>query len=140
MQLKELPASVQTKAKKGLCIEKFCTKSRPKRGKGFAGLRCHCCSRKKWAEDNPGKYIFANLRGNARRRGKEFTLTWPQFEEFLKRENYLRRKRGRTKTSVSIDRQKNSEGYHESNLATLTIQGNSWKRNYVDYFARQYES
>lgn len=134
MRLEELPPEVQRKAKKGLCIERFCGKSRPKNGKKFKGLRCSCCARKKWAEENPGKYILANLRGNARRRGKEFTLTWEQFEAFLKRENYLRRKRGRTKTSVSVDRPKNEFGYHEWNIGTLTIRDNAWKRQYVDYF------
>lgn len=95
--------------------------------------------RRDWAERNPEKYLYANLRGNARRRGKVFDISFEAFSAFLKKENYLRRKRGRTKTSVSVDRDNNKLGYIEGNLRAIKIQDNSWKRNYVDYF-RQAEN
>jgi hypothetical protein len=128
----------QTKHRRGICITSFCT-TQPKAYKnGKRPLRCSACRRREWAEKNPEKYLYANLRGNARRRGKVFDISFEDFNEFLIRENYLRRKRGRTKTSVSIDRVENKLGYTKGNLAAIKIQANSWKRHYVDYF-RQIE-
>jgi hypothetical protein len=134
---KRASALTQTEARKhrnGICITPFCTTA-PKRYKtGKVPLRCSACCRREWAEKNPEKYLYANLRGNARRRGKVFDISFEAFTAFLTRENYLRRKRGRTKTSVSVDRDRNELGYIEGNLRAITIQANSVKRNYVDYF------
>lgn len=123
------------KKRAGLCIEPFCMKKAAKKRH-----RCHACARADWARRNPEKYLFCNLRGNARRRGKEFGLTIEEFKDFLIQENYLRRKRGRTKTSVSVDRKQNERGYFRDNLQALTISGNSEKMHYVDYYRRQYEN
>lgn len=124
---RELTTGEIRKRKKGLCITKGCRKKSKRR-------YCSACARRSWAESNPGKYVFANLRGNAKRRGKEFSLTWEEFESFLKRENYLDKPRGREKFSVSVDREFNEFGYHAWNIKSISIQENSMKRSYVDYF------
>lgn len=133
MRLEALPPAEKRKAKNGFCIEKFCRKRRPKKGKRFVGLRCSCCARRKWAEENPVKYVLANLRGNARRRGKEFSLTLEEFKKFTEKEKYFEKPRGREKLSISVDREKNEFGYHAWNIKAITIQANSVKRAYVDY-------
>lgn len=126
----ELTPGEERKRRKGICIEWGCSK------KAKGAPRCAACHRRIWAENNPEKYLYANLRGNARRRGKVFEITFEEFSAFLKKENYLRRKRGRTKTSVSVDRDRNELGYVAGNLKAVTLSDNSWKRNYVDYFRR----
>jgi len=131
---KELTPNEARKKRAGLCIASYCTKKAPK-GRHM----CYACARRDWAERNPEHYLFCNLRGNARRRGKEFGISLDEFKEFLEKENYLRRKRGRTKTSVSIDRPDNTRGYFADNMGTLTLKANAEKMHYVDYFRRQYE-
>jgi hypothetical protein len=137
---KILNASEERKHRKGICITPFCTSKvkscKKKSGKVYTPLYCSACARRAWAEKNPEKYLYANLRGNARRRGKVFTISFEYFKKFLERENYLHRKRGRTKSSVSVDRPNNSLGYVEGNLKAITIKANSEKRHYVDYFRR----
>lgn len=141
---KQLSLGEERKRKKGICITLFCVKKvksykNKKTGKLIRPLKCSSCRKREWYEKYPEKYLFANLRSNARRRGKEFGLTFPQFKLFLDRENYMSRTRGRTKFSISIDRPNNSRGYFDDNLAAITIQANSWKRNYVDYFRNHEE-
>lgn len=137
----------QNEAKKqrlGICIAPFCSnhvkKVRRKNGTLYTPLRCSACARSDWAMRNPEKYLYANLRGNARRRGKVFAITLVEFMDFLKRENYLRRKRGRTRTSVSVDRVINELGYVAGNLKAITLSSNAVKRHYVDYFRRMEEA
>lgn len=124
------------KHRKGICISPFCSTAPTRYKNGSIPLRCSACKRREWAENNPEKYLYANLRGNARRRGKVFKISYDAFLAFLVKENYLRRKRGRTKTSVSVDRDRNELGYIEGNLRAITLQENSVKRNFVDYFRR----
>jgi hypothetical protein len=140
---KALTPGEARKHSKGICIAALCS-NRPKpvkrkRGK-YVPLLCAACARRSWALRNPEKYLYANLRGNARRRGKYFGITFPEFCEFLKREGYLDKIRGRTKYSVSIDRIENELGYILANMRTLSISANSEKRHYVDYFRRMEEN
>lgn len=138
-RFKLLTPHEQKKHRNGFCIMPYCMNV-PTPRKGKRPLLCSCCYKKQWAENNPVKYLYANLRGNAKRRGKVFDISFPDFLAFVTRENYLKRKRGRTATSVSIDRQNNELGYIAGNLEALTIRDNSWKRNYVDYFSRAREN
>lgn len=143
MAKKQLTQSEARKHRQGICIAPFCSNhvKTVKKDKGvkYTPLRCSACARADWALRNPEKYLYANLRGNARRRGKVFTITLADFLEFLKREKYLERKRGRTKHSVSVDREINALGYVPGNLRAITLQANSVKRHYVDYFRRMEE-
>lgn len=141
---KALTPGETRKRSKGVCIAPFCS-NRPKpvkrkRGGKYVPLLCSACARRSWAIRNPEKYLYANLRGNARRRGKYFGITFPEFCEFLTREKYLEKLRGRTKYSVSIDRVRNELGYILSNMAGVSIHYNTWKRHYVDYFRNMEEN
>lgn len=136
---KDLTANEAKKHRSGICITPFCSnhvKTVKRNGRTYVPLRCSACARADWALRNPEKYLYANLRGNARRRGKVFTITFEEFKAFLESENYLRRKRGRSKTSVSVDRVINELGYIAGNLKAITLQANSSKRHYVDYWRR----
>lgn len=73
---------------------------------------------KKWAKNNPMRYTFNNLKQNAKRRGKEFSLTFDQFKEFAIETDYMLGK-GRTRTSLHIDRDREEEGYHIDNIKVL---------------------
>ena len=69
------------------------------------------------------------LKHNAKRRQKEFDLTYEQFIEFCIETDYLVGK-GKTKHSYSIDRIDNSKGYTLSNIRILTLSANSQKSDF----------
>lgn len=65
---------------------------------------------------------------NAKRRRKEFTLTYKQFEEFCKRTGYNINK-GRNAECLSIDRIDDKKGYTIDNIQAITISENITKSN-----------
>lgn len=79
-----------------------------------------------WRRNNPEKYCYLTLKGNAKRRGKEFTITFEYFLEVIGETDYLSLK-GKTKTSLSIDRKDNNFGYVTGNLRIITLSQNSIK-------------
>jgi len=119
------------KIKLGRCITPFCAKKAGKRTR-----YCPACARRLWAEKYPEKYVFANLRGNARRRKKDFSLTLEEFLGFISENDYMKL-RGRGRLCLSIDRKRNWEGYHKDNIRAITVASNVSKRHYVDYFRNQ---
>ncbi len=119
------------KIKLGKCLTPFCSKKAAKKC-----VHCHACHRQKWAEKYPEKYVYANLRGNARRRKKDFSLTFEEFISFISENDYMKL-RGRGRLCLSIDRKRNWEGYHKDNIRTITVASNASKRNYVDYFRNE---
>ena len=86
-----------------------------------------CKSRLHW-QKYPLKYWHTTLKYNAKRREKEFTLTLEEFEEFCKQTGYGELK-GRTATSLSIDRVDNNLGYSKDNIKAITLSENSSKKN-----------
>src|SRR6266849_5653562 len=102
MRLLPLTDKEKKKHKKGLCITSFCLNKHRKH-------RCYCgkCQSRRFRESNPMRAIFINLRTNARRRKKAFSLTWDQFLSFIEREHHDQKPRGRTALSASIDRKRN---------------------------------
>lgn len=117
----------ENKKKKGLCITLYCRKTRP-RGSNY----CYCCIWRRLKERDYVRYVFYYTRSNAKRRGKEFSLTINQFREFCKSTGYIEGK-GRFKNNLSIDRIDNSQGYHADNIRVLTISENSSKGVTEDY-------
>lgn len=91
---------------------------------------CRSCEHIRLRDKDPVKLSFQNLRKNARRRGKEFTLTLEQFREFCIKHPYIQGK-GRTKDSYHIDRIDETKGYSIDNIQILTNAENFKK--YVDY-------
>ena len=73
---------------------------------------------RKYRASNPLRYVWQNLKDNAKRRGKEFTLTFEQWESFLSTNNYME-ERGRGSDSLNIDRRVNSQGYDINNIQVL---------------------
>jgi hypothetical protein len=73
----------------------------------------------KFRTENPIKNAFNNLRQNAKRRGKQFDLTFEQFEAFCVKTEYMLGK-GKTKDSFHIDRKEEHLGYTIGNIQVLT--------------------
>jgi hypothetical protein len=88
---------------------------------------CSKCKKRKYREKYPLKYIYDTIKMNAKRRRKEFTLTFDEFECFCRRTGYDKFK-GITADCLSIDRIKNSEGYHVWNIQAITVSKNSKKK------------
>jgi hypothetical protein len=65
---------------------------------------------------------------NAKRRGKEFTLTLKQFEEFCNKTGYDEKK-GITADSLTVDRIKDHLGYSVDNIQAITLSENVKKEN-----------
>lgn len=76
------------------------------------------------------KAAFQTLRQNARRRGKEFTLTFEDFEAFCYAFDYIAGK-GRKAKSYTVDRIDNEKGYTRDNIQMLTKSDNVKK--YLSY-------
>lgn len=111
------------KHSKGLCKTPYCTRQhRP--GK----WDCTLCNKNIQKRNNPLKYVYRNLRTNAKRRGKEFTLTLQEFIDFVGKTNYMR-KRGRGPKKFQIDRIDETKGYHAWNIQSITLRENVLKYN-----------
>jgi hypothetical protein len=96
---------------------------------------CSTCRSQQSRQRNPIRYAYNNLKANAKRRGKEFTLTLSEFTYFCIQYDYIQGK-GKTKTSFSIDRMENDKGYTKDNIRILTLSDNSKKGSktlYYDY-------
>jgi hypothetical protein len=89
---------------------------------------CGSCKTKKYRLNNPMKYAFQSLKDNAKRRGKEFNITFEDFKQFCNESDYLRGK-GKSSTSYSIDRIDNTKGYTLDNIQILTLSENSKKQS-----------
>lgn len=78
-------------------------------------------------------YTFYLLKGNAKRRGKEFSITLDYFREWCKETGYIQKK-GRNKMSMTIDRIDPNKGYVKGNLQMITNRDNVVKmHNQKDY-------
>lgn len=113
---------------KRACRNKYCGNEAAKGRK-----ECHRCRKKKWAENNPMKYTYANLRTNAKRRKKPFEITFDQFKRFVVQTEYMYGK-GKTRKALTIDRIEEEKGYVDGNLQVLENETNirkylEWKWN-----------
>jgi hypothetical protein len=82
-----------------------------------------------WKENNPLRYKYNKLRDNARRRGKQFTISFDYFKNFIEENWEYMSKSGRTKRSLHIDRKEVHLGYVPGNLQILTCSENCKKRH-----------
>ena len=113
------------KINKSKCLTDFCRKKSKDHSK-----YCHSCILKKYKEKNPVKYTFCVLKNNAKRRGKDFSITFEEFEEFCVKSNYIAGK-GRKSESYHIDRIDENKGYSIDNIQILTNKANVVK--YLEY-------
>lgn len=103
------------------CSERGCRKDRAK-GRTI----CLSHAQKRYADKNPIRQCYHNKKGNAKRDGHEFTLTFEEFQEFAIKVNLIG-KRGRSKESYTIDRVDSTKGYTVDNIARLSYSDNSKK-------------
>lgn len=84
---------------------------------------CYTCKTQMFRKNNPLKYLFYNLRSNAKRRGKNFTLTYQEFEKFALESGYCDH-HGREANCLSVDRINPLLGYHKDNIRAITVSDN----------------
>lgn len=82
---------------------------------------------KSWRKTNPIRASYLNLKNNAKRRGKEFDLSFAEFQEFAVKNQIVYGKK-RTADTWSIDRVNPDKGYSIDNIQPLTLSDNSRKR------------
>jgi hypothetical protein len=80
----------------------------------------------RWRKANPLRYAYQNLKGNAKRRGKVFDLTFDEFKQFAVKTEYIGKK-GRTAESYHVDRIDPARGYTINNIQVLTNSENMRK-------------
>jgi len=80
-----------------------------------------------YKQRHPEEYFYNVLRSNAKRRGKEFTLTIEEFKQFCKDTNYLNLK-GKNGNDFSIDRKESWLGYSHDNIQLKTLSDNVKKQ------------
>lgn len=78
------------------------------------------------------RYLYKNLKGHAKGRGIEFTLTFEQWTAFCEETRYHERV-GTAAGAATIDRIEDKHGYHHWNIRVLTHEHNS-RRDFVPYF------
>lgn len=76
------------------------------------------------------KAAYQTKRHNARRKGKPFTITFEEFEQFCYKYNYMAG-RGRSKESYGIDCIDPRLGYVTGNIQALTNSENARKGNKI---------
>lgn len=94
------------------------------------GCICSTCRSRRTRAADPIRYSFINLRTNAKRRGKVFTITLEYFKQFCYRTDYIAGK-GRTADSYTVDRINESLGYEPGNIQVLPNADNV--RKYLNY-------
>ena len=87
---------------------------------------CHKCRHRHWFERNPIKYLFRNLKHNAKKRDKFFDLKLEEFSNLVLKTGYLELK-GRSQNSLTIDRIKNDNGYSIDNIRVISKSKNCAK-------------
>lgn len=114
------------KTSKGVkrCATPMCN-SKAAKGKNY----CHKCVKRRWRENNPVKACFAALRDNAKRRGKDFKISFEYFVKFVVDTSYIMRK-GIGREDMTIDRVEQDRGYEEDNLQVLPNYQNVQKMHY----------
>lgn len=81
-----------------------------------------------YRQAHPIRAAYLNLKHNARRRGKEFSLTLEEFETFA-RKIILHYGKKRDCNTWSIDRIDPRRGYSLDNIQTLTLSENTRKQH-----------
>ena len=77
-----------------------------------------------WRAKYPIRAMFTALRNNAKRRGKEFSLKFEEWKNFVL-ENNLLECRGKESHSLTVDRIDPTLGYRIDNIRPLTLVENS---------------
>ncbi len=105
---------------------KNCDEKKAQKGRNICG-RCRSSA---YTRKHPIRRVYADLRANAKRRGKEFTITYKYFERWIKKTPYMQG-RGRGSEDLNIDRKKEKLGYVPGNLQVIECKYNVQKY-YID--------
>lgn len=97
---------------------------------------CNTCASKAFRLKHEATAAYLSLKNNAKRRGKEFTLTLEEWKKFCSETNYLQL-RGTLPEQSCVDRKDATKGYSYDNLQILTNSQNGIKGNTVDKKALQ---
>lgn len=108
------------------CLCKRCGKNKRAQKRTI----CYACIYQDKIEKYPERVCYTRLKGHAKERGKEFTLTFEQFKEFCIKTEYLKHK-GISKHSFHIDRIDETKGYTIDNIQCLTNIENVMK--YIEF-------
>lgn len=114
----------------GRCPVLYCRRdSRPApRGGPYLHRLCSMHAKQACRLRDPAKILFHEMRGNAKRRGKDWSLTLEQFREIVAQQDYLDG-RGCTRHCLHLDRIDNTKGYHFDNIQVITCAENVAKGN-----------
>lgn len=116
------------KHKKGICITLFCRK------KTTHNKRiCPRCNKRKQKENNPIKLQYWNKKYNAKKKGKQFNLSYEYFEKMAIESGYDKNSGSKSSNALTIDRIDNTKGYEEGNVRIITRLENTYKRNFIDF-------
>ena len=105
------------------CITRFCRNNRYKTRK-----ICPKCQSRLYKERNPLRYHFNITKQAAKQRKKDWSLTFDEYSAFCHKTNYIKLK-GKTPTSLTIDRIDPREGYHAWNVRAMTHAENSARQD-----------
>lgn len=119
--MRKLTPYQQKKFNNGICITPYCLKSH----QPDCSI-CFSCEKQNYRKKNPLKYAYQVLKNNAKRRKKDFSLTFEEFKLFAEKNDYMNKKGTRSK-SFQIDRIDESRGYHVNNIQCITLKENIYK-------------
>lgn len=114
-------SSTPTASKKKVCAAPGCG-----RNAAYGRTLCIKCAVRKWRAENPMRASYMNLRSNAKRRGKIFTITFEYFTQFAIETDYITG-RGKTKDSFTVDCIENDLGYVPGNIRSIPLIDNARK-------------
>lgn len=117
------------------CETKYCRGKKTKPEDKF----CSKCKMRHWRAAYPIKAIFAQLKGRAKRRGKEMTLTLEEFTGWVKQHNLSLKVRCGDKDEWTVDRKDVTKGYTLDNIQPMKMIDNVHKYNHVDRYHGQEE-
>lgn len=120
------------------CQTTYCRKKAHRHSNGYLTNYCLPCTTRRYKAKHPFQYHYNAFRGNARRRGKDFTITLEEYKQFALAQG-LFSPTGVKYPNRSIDRIDQSRGYHLDNIQVLTLSENSRKR-FVDYYQAKFET
>lgn len=95
-------------------------------------VRARLCWRhlkEQWRRRNPIRSAWQTIKDRAKRKKREFTLTFEEFSEWAAKHKYIDGK-GRERHCLHCDRIDPSKGYSIDNIQILTCTENTTKGNY----------
>lgn len=92
----------------------------------FHRTECNSCIQRRIKEADPVRFCYNQLKRNAERRGKEFTISIEYFRQFCLEVDYIAGK-GKSQSSYTIDRIDPGKGYTPGNICVLSNSENASK-------------